>query len=161
MAAPKPPTLYPVCTKKPPFSVPVPGAERKPGEGIPRRHPLSVDGLKTTPDPDVSTVYDIVARGARKFGTAECMGSRKLIRVHVEEKMVNKVVDGVEQPVPKQWTYYEKAGYVWKNFVQYKESVDTCGAGLRALGLQKADRVHIYAATRYVKYGAILLPAAI
>jgi len=149
MATQKRPVLYPVTTKRPPYTVQVPGVEKKPGEGIPRRHPGSVDGLKTTPDPDVKTVYDIVVRGAKKFGTAECMGSRKLIKVHVEEKMVKKMVDGAEQQVPKQWTYYEKSGYTFKNFIQYKESVDTCGAGLRALGLRKSDRVHIYAATRY------------
>ncbi|KAF8536420.1 hypothetical protein BDD12DRAFT_748519 [Trichophaea hybrida] len=147
MASQKRSILYPVATKKPPYTVQVPGVEKKPGEGIPRRHPGSIDELKTTPDPDVKTVYDIVVRGAKKFGTAECMGSRKLIKVHIEEKMVKKVVDGVEQDVPKQWIYYEKSGYTFKNFIEYKEAVDTCGAGLRALGLGKGDKVHIYAAT--------------
>lgn len=152
MSQPKKQTLYPVATKKPPYSLQVPGVEKKPGEGIPRRHPLAIDGLKTTPDPDVKTVYDIVVRGAKKFGNSECMGSRKLVRTHVEEKMVKKVVDGEVREVPKQWTYYEMSGYSWKTFIEYKEVVDTCGAGLRALGLVATDRVHIYAATRYVNF---------
>jgi hypothetical protein len=143
-------TLYPVATKKPPYSLQVPGVEKKPGEGIPRRHPGSMDGLKTTPDPDIKTLYDVVTRGARMFGDAECMGSRKLIKTHVEEKMVKKVVDGEEREVPKQWTFYEMGGYKFKSFKQYKEQVDICGSGLRALGLGAGDRVHIYAATRYV-----------
>ncbi|KAI5818803.1 hypothetical protein BZA77DRAFT_9960 [Pyronema omphalodes] len=145
--ADKRPVLYPVATKKGPYSLQVPGVEPKEGEGIPRRHPGSIDRLVSTPDPDVRTVYDIVVRGAKKFGTSECMGRRPMIKTHVEKKMIKKVVDGVETEVPKEWVYYEKGGYTFKNFIEYKESVDTCGAGLRALGLNKNDRVHIYAGT--------------
>jgi long-chain acyl-CoA synthetase len=147
--AQKRPVLYPVATKKAPYSLQVPGVEPKEGEGIPRRHPGSIDRLVSTPDPDVRTVYDIVVRGAKKFGTSECMGRREMIKTHVEKKMIKKVVDGVETEVPKEWIYYEKGGYTFKNFIEYKETVDTCGAGLRALGLNKNDRVHIYAGTRY------------
>jgi long-chain acyl-CoA synthetase len=142
-------TFYPVATKKPPYTLQVPGVEKKPGEGIPRRHPSSIDGLATTPDPDVKTLYDVVTRGARLFGDAECMGSRKLIKTHVEEKMVKKMVDGEEREVPKQWTYYEMSGYTFMSFKQYKEQVDICASGLRKLGLVAGDRLHIYAATRY------------
>lgn len=147
MSQPKKQPLHPIATKKPPYSLQVPGAEKKPGEGIPRRHPGSIDGLKTTPDPEIKTLYDIVVYGAKKHGNSECMGSRKLIKTHVEEKKVKKIVDGEEREVPKSWTFYEMSGYTWKSFVQYKEAVDTCGSGLRALGLVAADRVHIFAAT--------------
>ncbi|KAA8893812.1 hypothetical protein FN846DRAFT_977227 [Sphaerosporella brunnea] len=140
-------TLYPVATKKGPYTVQVPNAEQKEGHGVPRRHPLSIDQLATTPDPDVKTLYDVVTRGARLFGDAECMGSRKLIKTHVEEKMVKKMVDGEEREVPKKWFFYEMSGYTFKSFKQYKEQVDVCGAGLRQLGLVAGDRVHIYAAT--------------
>lgn len=150
MSQPKKQPLHPVATKKPPYSLPVPGVEKKPGEGIPRRHPGSIGGLKTTPDPEIKTLYDIVVYGANKHGNSECMGSRKLIKTHVEEKKVKKIVDGEEREVPKNWTFYEMSGYTWKSFVQYREAVDTCGSGLRALGLVAADRVHIFAATRYV-----------
>lgn len=150
MSNPKKQILYPIATKKPPYSLQVPGVEKKPGEGIPRRHPLSIDALTTTPDPEVKTLYDIVVRGAKKYGDSECMGSRQLIKTHTEEKKVKKMVDGEEREVSKNWTFYEMSGYTWKSFVQYKVAVDTCGAGLRALGLVAADRVHIFAATRYV-----------
>ena len=142
------PTLQPVATKKGPYSLPVPGVEKKPGEGIPRRLPSSINGLETTPDPSIKTVYDIVVHGAQKFGESHCMGSRELIKMHAETKMIKKIVDGVEQETPKQWSYYEMSGYTWKNYIQYKEVVDMTGAGLVALGLRKDDRVHIYAATR-------------
>lgn len=144
------PHLYPVATKKGPYSLQVPGVEKKPGEGIPRRLPSSIDALTTTPDPDIKTLYDIVTRGARKFPESHCMGKRSLVKLHAETKMIKKIVDGVEQEVPKQWSYYEMSGYTWKNYVQYKEAVDTCGAGLVALGLKRDDRVHIYAGTRCV-----------
>jgi long-chain acyl-CoA synthetase len=151
-------TFYPVATKKPPYTVQVSGVEKKDGEGIPRRHPSAIDGLATTPDPDVKTLYDVVTRGARLFGDAECMGSRKLIKTHVEEKMVKKVVDGEEREVPKQWTYYEMSGYTFQSFKQYKEQVDIVASGLRKLGLVAGDRLHIYAATRYAGSSFVVFP---
>jgi long-chain acyl-CoA synthetase len=150
--SPKRQTFYPVATSKLPYTLQVPGIEPKEGEGIPRRHPSSIDGLKTTPDPDVKTLYDVVVRGAKMFGNEKCMGSRKLIKTHVEEKKLKKIVDGVETEVSKEWTYYEMSGYTWRTFTDYKERVDTCGSGLRALGLGKDDMVQIFAATRYLSF---------
>lgn len=141
--------LFPVATKKPPYTLPVPDYEKKEGEGVPRRHPIAIDGLLTTPDPSVVTVYDIVTYGANTHGTAECMGTRPLIKTHTEEKMIKKVVNGEETEVPKKWTYYELGPYKFINFVEYKELVDSAGAGLRALGLAKGSRLHIMAATRF------------
>lgn len=154
--------FQPVMVKKPPFSLPVSGVEKKEGEGIPRRHPESIQELKTSPDPSVKTVYDIVQYGARTHGEANCMGQRRLIKTHIEEKMVPKVVNGQKTEVPKQWTYYEYGPFEFINFKQYKERVDAFGAGLRHLGLEKGDMVHIFAATSgrwlTVSHGMLRVP---
>lgn len=97
---------------------------------------------------DIRTTYDIVKRGAAKFGDAQALGTRKLIKLHEEQKMVKKMVDGVEQEVPKKWLYYEMSEYSYISFNQYLARVNTIGSGLRALGLEKEDRVQIFAATR-------------
>ena len=140
--------LQPCITQKPPFSIQVPGAVKKDGEGIPRRHPGCVDGVKSHLDDDCRTTYDIVMRGARKFGDLQCMGSRQLIQVHEEKTMVKTTVDGQVVEVPKMWSYFEKSGYTYISFNEYSQLVHDVGSGLRALGLDKGDRIQIFAATR-------------
>lgn len=152
MASQKKQVLQPCITHKAPFNVQVPNIEPKEGEGIPRRHPQSVAGLRNRMEPDIATIYDIVKRGAVKFGDAQALGTRKLINLHEEQKVVKKIIDGVEQDVPKTWLYYEMSGYTYISFNDYLARVNTIGSGLRALGLQKEDRVQIFAATRYVRH---------
>lgn len=150
MASQKKQILQPCITHKAPFNVQVPGITPKEGEGIPRRHPQSIDGLRNRMEPDIATTYDIVKRGAAKFGDAQAVGSRKLIQLHEEQKMVKKMIDGVEQEIPKKWLYYEMSGYTYLSFKEYLARVNIVGSGLKALGLHKEDRVQIFAATRYV-----------
>jgi long-chain acyl-CoA synthetase len=143
--------LYPRMSRKPPFSVDAPGYEPVEGETLPRRNIMVRDGLLSTlDDGNVTTVYDIVKRGAQKFGNARAMGSRTLIKTHKETKKVKKIVDGEEQMVDKEWTYYELSGYKYMSFVEYEMLCRAVGAGFRKLGMVKDDRVHIFAATRYV-----------
>lgn len=140
--------ILPQVAKKAPFSIQAPGVEKKEGEGIPRRHPQATDGPIPFLEDDCLTSYDIVCRGAKKFGNAQALGSRKLVRMHEETKMIKKVVDGQETEVPKKWNYFEMSGYTYMSFIEYKSLVDTVGSGLRALGLGKDDRLQIFAATR-------------
>lgn len=132
------------------FTVEVPGVEKKDGETIPRRHPAAKNGLITTPDPDVRTVYDLVRRGGRLFGNAKALGWRKTIKTHTETKMVKKTVDGQTKEVEKKWTYFELSEYSYMSFSQYEKLVEQLSSGLRKVGLQKGDRLHLYAGTRYV-----------
>lgn len=134
--------------KKPPFSVEVPGVEAKPGETIPRRLPVAKDGLFTRLPEDVATTYEILRRSARVFGNAKAVGSRRLIKVHTENKKIKKVVDGVEKEVDKQWNYYEMSGYEYKTFIEYERLALQLGQGLRKIGLAKGNRVHLFGATR-------------
>ncbi|KAL1999713.1 hypothetical protein VTN02DRAFT_4136 [Thermoascus thermophilus] len=133
--------------KKPPFSVEASGYTPVEGETIPRRHPAAKDQLIERPAPDVATTYDILRRGALKFGNAKAVGTRRLIRTHVENKKVKKVIDGVEQEVDRKWTYYELSGYTYKSFIEYEQLALQLGCGLRKLGLEKDSRIHLYGAT--------------
>ena len=135
-------------TKKPPFSVDASGYEKVKGETIPRRNPLAKDKLITKPSSEVETVYDNLRRAATKFGNAKAIGSRKIIKTHVETKKVKKMVDGKEQEVDKQWTYFELSGYSYMTFIEYEQLALQAGAGLRGLGLQPGDKMHLYGATR-------------
>ncbi|KAL2856551.1 hypothetical protein BJY01DRAFT_231202 [Aspergillus pseudoustus] len=139
--------VYPRMTKKPPFTVEVPGVEPVAGETIPRRHPAARDGLITRPADDLSTIYDAFRRSARIYGNAKAVASRRLIKTHVETKKVKKIVDGVEQEVDKQWTFFEKSPYTFKSFIEYEKQALELGSGLRNLGLTKVDKLHLYGST--------------
>lgn len=139
--------LIPRMTAKGPFSVEVPGQQPVEGETPVRRHPLAVDGLFTTPNDKITTVHELVRESVAKFGNAKCMGSRKLVRTHLDKKMIKKVVDGQEREVEKSWTFFEMSPYEYISYTDYERLTHQLGAGLRKLGLGKGDRVHIYAAT--------------
>ncbi|KAK4499097.1 hypothetical protein PRZ48_009609 [Zasmidium cellare] len=132
--------------KRPPFTVEV--SEKKEGETAIRRNIRTKDALKSTPEPGVKTIYDILRRSSQKYGNAKALGKRKLVQLHEENKKVKKVIDGKEQEVDKKWTYYELSGYEYYSFSEYEQLALKVGAGYRALGLEpKKDRVHIFAAT--------------
>jgi long-chain acyl-CoA synthetase len=140
--------IQPRIVHKPPFSVEVPGAPHVDGETIPRRNPHAVNGLIGQPSTDdITTVLDIILTSAKKFGNAKALGSRKLLKTHQETKKVKKIIDGKEEEVDKQWTYFELGPYEFISFNDYERLVSQIGAGFRKLGLVKDDRVHIFAAT--------------
>jgi len=139
--------IQPYMKKKPPFSVEVPGVEKKDGETIPRRNPLAKDELIGRPTADITTIYDNLKRAVKKFGNAKAMGSRRVIKEHVENKKVKKMVDGKEQEVDKKWTYWELSGYEYMTFIEYDKLVHELASGLAGLGLNKQEKVHVYGAT--------------
>ncbi|KAI9889858.1 MAG: long-chain fatty acid-CoA ligase [Vezdaea aestivalis] len=126
--------MYPKLVHRPPFTVEAPGYEPVKGETIPRRNPIAKDGLITRPDPETATIFDIIKRGAQKFGNAKAVGSRNLIKLHEEVKKVKKMVDGKEQEVDKKWTYFELSEYHYLSFIEYERLTLQIGAGLRKLG---------------------------
>ncbi|KAH6659450.1 AMP-binding enzyme [Truncatella angustata] len=132
---------------KGPYSIEVPGAEPVEGETIPRRLPAAKDGLISKPVENISTVYELVRVSAEKFGNAKAMGSRRLVRTHQETKKVKKIIDGQEQQVDKNWTFFELSPYEYITYHEYERLVLDIGSGLRKLGMEKDDRVHIFAAT--------------
>lgn len=139
--------IEPRLQAKAPYSAEVPGQKPVEGETAIRRLPGSIPDLVDKPGPNISTVYELVRASVEKYGNAKCMGSRKLVRTHQETKKVKKVVDGEEREVDKQWTYFELSGYEYKTYSEYEKLMLEIGSGLRKLGLEKGDRVHIFAAT--------------
>ncbi|KAI1174595.1 hypothetical protein F4777DRAFT_375715 [Nemania sp. FL0916] len=140
-------TLQPKQWSRTPYSIESPNSPEVQGETKPRRHPLTKDGLITKPADDISTAYELLRVSVAKYGNAKCMGSRRLIRTHQETKKVKKMVDGKEQEVDKAWTYFELSPYEYVTYNDYETLTLNVGAGLRKLGMEKGDRVHIFAAT--------------
>ena len=60
------------------------------------------------------------------------------------------MVDGKEQEIEKKWSYFELTGYSYISFVEYEKMVLQIGSGLRKLGMQRSDRLYLFAATRWV-----------
>ncbi|OQO05509.1 hypothetical protein B0A48_09278 [Cryoendolithus antarcticus] len=137
----------PKIYKKPPFTVEVPGHTKKEGETIPRRNVRTVDKLKSTLGPDVTTIYEILRKSTAKYGNAKAVGKRKLIQMHEETKKIKKIVDGKETEVDKKWMYYELSPYTYMSFVEYEQLALNAGYALRHLGMKAEDRVHLFAAT--------------
>lgn len=133
--------------KSGPYTTEAKGAPKVDGESVPRRTLTAKDSLIYLPTDGVETVYDILRHSAAKYGNAKALGSRKLLRTHEEVKKVKKTVDGKELTVDKKWTYYEMSEYHFMSFEEYEQMAIHCGAGLRKLGMQKDDRLHIFAAT--------------
>lgn len=138
----------PRMVRSPPFTVEASDCEPIKGETIPRRHPASKDKLVTTPSEDVKTIFDILKRSADEFGNAKALGTRSVVKVHHENKMVKKTVDGKTEEVEKKWTYFELSEYKYTSFVEYEKLTLQIGCGLRKLGMVKSDRIHLFAATR-------------
>lgn len=134
--------------QKPPFMVEAPGAPEVEGETKPYRHFKARDGLINRPASNITTIYDVLTDSADKHGDKPAIGSRKLIKTHTETKKVPKVVDGVKTEVDKQWTYFELSPYSFLTYNEYKTQALRVGAGLRKLGLEVSDVLHIFATTR-------------
>ena len=140
--------LYPKLQASGPFTVEASGYKPVEGETITSRHPSAKDGLITTPDKNVKTIFDILKYSADKFGNAKALGTRKIVRTHTENKKIKKTIDGETKEIEKKWTYFELSEYSYISFAEYEKLVLAVGAGLRKLGLSKGDRVHLFAATR-------------
>jgi long-chain acyl-CoA synthetase len=131
-----------------PVSKEVEGVAKVEGETIPRRNAKLKNGeLLLKPAPEISTLYDLLKYSSNKFGNAKAMGSRRVIKTHTETKKVKKMVDGVQTEVDKNWTYFELSGYKYMSFVEFDKLVHTVGSGLKKLGLNPQDRVHLFAGT--------------
>lgn len=142
-------TLFlPRMEKNPPFSYEVHDVEPVQGETRPRRNIRCKDGLAMQPDPSVKTAYDLITYAASKYGNARCVGTRSVVNVHRETKMIKKIVDGQETETEKEWWYFQLSPYKYLSFVEFQQLVGTVGAGLKNIGLEAGDKIHLYGATR-------------
>ncbi|RWA10524.1 hypothetical protein EKO27_g4589 [Xylaria grammica] len=133
--------------QKPPFSIPNETAPEIEGETKPYRHFKAKNGLITRPSPEIGTVYDLFTTTAKKHGDKAAIGSRTLVKTHVETKKVPKIIDGVKTEVDKKWSYFELSPYKFLTYKEYEARALNVGAGLRKLGLEPGDTIHIFAST--------------
>lgn len=143
--------VQPGMFKKGPFSLEIPGSKRVEGETIPRRNANFIDKLVTVPEEGVNTIYDVLCLAGERFGDLNAVGWRSFIETHEEVKMVKKIVAGKEKMVEKKWTFFEMGDFEYLSFREYVTLAMDLGAGLRHLGLEKDDRLHIFATTRLVQ----------
>ncbi|KAH8666747.1 hypothetical protein BX600DRAFT_497500 [Xylariales sp. PMI_506] len=133
--------------QQPPFSVPALGELANDGETPPYRHIKAKDGLINRPAPNISTIYELLKNSVELYGSKDAVGWRDLIKTHKEVKKVPKIVDGVTKQVDKEWTFFELSPFTFLTYSQFEERVLQVGAGLRKLGLEPREKVHLFAST--------------
>lgn len=144
----------------PPLTVIV--GEAKPGETAPRRKTSQKDAALMKPvDISATTLPEYIEECVAKHSNRNCMGWRELIEVHTEKKTITKIVDGEEQQVLKDWTFYEYSPYKYSTFTETLDTVKTYSKGLAEIGLKpnQTDKLHIYASTSH-KWMKTFLAAA-
>lgn len=125
------------------------GPEPKQGEGKIRRNYVVAEGdLATRPMDGIDTVYDVLAYVDRTYGSKDAIGWRDIVKTHVEEKEITKVVGGKEVKEKKKWSYFELSGFKYLSFTDLRKNSEAIGRGLADLGLKKGNVFNIYASTR-------------
>jgi len=117
------------------------------GETRVRRYYETPDRLLTVPHESVHTVYDIIKYSAEKYPSLEALGTRPLVKIHVEEKEVKNAAGNMEK---KKWTYMELGSYQWKTYKQFFDLAGRIGTLLTTEkygSLKSGDRFGIYAET--------------
>lgn len=122
-----------------------------PGETAPRRNIGAENQLWELPgnNPDCSTIWGLVQWASKEFAKLDAMGSRSLIDMHEETKMVTKKIDGKLVQVPKTWKYFELSGYKYMTYTELLQTIKEYAAGILSLGIKPEGRevFHIYGQT--------------
>ena len=109
------------------------------GETTVRRNISSPYALTETPHPAVRTIYDLFQFNASRWAENPCFGTRNVIQMHVENDSEGK-----------SRTLWELGPYEFRTYKQVALEGLNVGSGLRALGLEKGDKIAIYADTSYL-----------
>ncbi|KAK9322804.1 eukaryotic long-chain fatty acid CoA synthetase (LC-FACS) [Lipomyces orientalis] len=111
--------------------------------------------LRVLPADGIETTYDLLQWVANTYGDKPALGSRKIIKIHEETKLIKKIVDGQETTVPKKWNYFELSPYTFITYNDLLNDVNILGAGLKHLEVTLLEN---YAATS-AKWMAMALAA--
>eukprot|EP01114_Cavostelium_apophysatum_P013308 TRINITY_DN3194_c0_g1_i2.p1 TRINITY_DN3194_c0_g1~~TRINITY_DN3194_c0_g1_i2.p1 ORF type:complete len:706 (+),score=218.08 TRINITY_DN3194_c0_g1_i2:86-2203(+) len=101
----------------------------KEGETAPRRNKQHRNILEKPVD-EVSTLYELLSRSAKKFADRKAVGWREVEQIIEEVKEMTTVVDGEERKEMKKWNYWQLSHYKWFTFAELFERVDAVGSGL-------------------------------
>jgi hypothetical protein len=148
-----------VTALKRPYSVELSQSHPDNESPIRRLRAVANGNLTTTlsDHPYILTVYDLIKNAVEQWSDKECLGSRKVVAKHEEQKNVTKVINGVETTVPKTWVYSELSPFDYRTYRDLGKESTSIGAGLRKLGLNPGDNVGLYADTSYISYFGINL----
>lgn len=125
--------------------------EAKPGETAPRRRAAQKSAALVRPiDSKASTLPEFINECVQRNLDRRCMGWRELLEIHTEVRQVTKVVDGNEQIVDKEWTFYEYSPYEYQTYTQVLATVKSLSHGLAKMGLAPgSSKLHIFASTSH------------
>lgn len=129
----------------------VPVSEAKPGETAPRRRAAQKSAALMRPlDSKANTLPEFFDECVQRNLDRRCMGWRNLVEIHTEVKKVTKVIDGKEEKVDKEWTFYEYSPYEYQTYSEVLTTVKTLSQGLAKIGLTPGtSRLHIFASTSH------------
>ena len=122
------------------------------GEGGVRRNALHKDKLLTQPSDDVSTIPDVINHAVNRYPQKRAVGWRDIVKVHEEQKVVKKMVNGKEEEETKTWKYFELSDPQYWTFAQFGKAIDDVARGLVWLGISKDDVTNVYGQTGYVRF---------
>lgn len=105
--------------------------------------------LYTTLRDGSTTLYHSLQNSIKKHGTKICFGSRKIVKVIEETKVIEKAdADGNIVKEEKAWKFPMLSGFEWVSFDKLSNQLTDIGAGLVKLGLGKGKMLAMYAPTR-------------
>lgn len=142
---------------KRPFSIEL-NESHADNEGPIRRFRTVANGELTSKipgHPHIFTVYDLVKNAVDVWKDKNCLGSRRVVQKHGEEKQITKIVNGAEQQTLKTWVYLELSPYEYRTYRDLGAEANSIGSGLRKLGLNPSDPVGLYADTSYLPFKRI------
>ncbi|EPX74129.1 long-chain-fatty-acid-CoA ligase [Schizosaccharomyces octosporus yFS286] len=122
-------------------------APKHAGESSTYRSIHSANKLLTTPEDGIKTVYDLFHSAVKSHGKKEAMGTRKLIKEHVEEREIVRKVSGVEVKEKKKWSLYELGPYEFINYLEVYDISMALGSGLKNIGITTDSSLLFFAAT--------------
>ncbi|EPY53810.1 long-chain-fatty-acid-CoA ligase [Schizosaccharomyces cryophilus OY26] len=120
---------------------------RQTGESHTYRSIHSANKLLTTPEDGVKTVYDLFHGAVKSHGVREAMGTRKLIKEHVEEREIIRKVNGTQVAEKKTWKLYELGPYEFMNYIQTYDIALALGSGLKVNGITTDSSLLFFAGT--------------
>ncbi|KAI9142081.1 acyl-CoA synthetase [Paraphysoderma sedebokerense] len=119
----------------------------KKDEGKTVRHYRAKNGLVTSATSEIKTLYDVMQYAVNTRPNMDMLGTRKLIKIHNEQKEVVKNVAGKEIREIKNWKFYELGPYKWMTAKQAGLVTKKIGCGLAKLGMTPGSKACIFAST--------------
>jgi len=121
---------------------------RNEGEGPIHRSIVSPKQIIFSPNPkEITTLYNLLQHSIEKFAGRRCFGTRTIIKIHEEEKIITKIIGGEEKVEKKIWKFFELSGYNWMTYHDVGVKIVQIGNGLVHLGCLPKSKILLFAST--------------